>query len=113
MDRRTKTYLLAGALTVVALAISLALVMRVMPAPTTEAAAAAQVGMKPGERYHEVHVDGLKLQCATCHAKGNEDYNDPLAQVFNAVDKKACLSCHSSGSQPFYGDDWQKAKVSR
>lgn len=114
MTRKNRSYILLSLLAVVALAVSLVTVARLLPASSTAAAPAAPVGMKLGERYHAVHVDGLKLKCDTCHVRAVDEYYDPMAQVFNLVDKRACLSCHSEGSsQPFYGEDWRKAKVSR
>ncbi len=72
------------------------------------------IGMKLGERFHNIHTKTLKLKCDYCHSKEVETYNDPLAQVFRLTDKRACLSCHKEGSaQPFFGEDWQKAKVKR
>ena len=114
MAKEERSYFLAGLLAVIVLASSLFLVSRLVPGTTTEAAPAPQVGMKQGERYHAVHVDGLQLRCDSCHSSAAQDYYDPMAQVSNPVDKKGCLSCHGPGSsQPFYGGDWQKAKVSR
>lgn len=72
------------------------------------------IGMKLGERFHDIHTKKLKLKCDFCHVENGGTYNDPLAQVFNLADKRACLSCHKEGSaQPFFGEDWQKAKVKR
>lgn len=66
------------------------------------------------ERFHDVHINKLQLTCDRCHAKSVETYRDPLAQVANLADRRACLGCHKEGSpQPFYGDDWTKSKVER
>ncbi|MDO8637780.1 MAG: cytochrome c3 family protein, partial [Dehalococcoidia bacterium] len=82
------------------------------PAPTPKPI--LPVGLKIGERFHDIHTNDLKLKCETCHAKAVETYNDPLSQVSNLVDSRACLSCHKEGSaKPFYGDEWSKAKVGR
>lgn len=79
-------------------------------APTPE----LTVGLKSGERYHDIHVNRLQLKCEFCHVKQVETYQDPLAQVFNLADRRACLSCHQEGGvQPFYGEEWSKAKVRR
>lgn len=88
------------------------------PRPTTTPASTAKpvlpVGLKIGERFHDIHTNDLKLKCETCHAKAVETYNDPLSQVSNLADQRACLSCHKEGSaKPFYGDEWSKAKVGR
>jgi len=75
--------------------------------------AAPSVGMRLGERFHTIHTTQLQLQCAFCHVQQVEAYQDPLAQVFNQFDRRACLSCHKEGSvQPFYGESWNKASVS-
>ncbi len=72
------------------------------------------MGMKIGERYHDIHLNRLGLQCAVCHSPKGDTYRDPLAQTYNPVDKRACLSCHKEGSvQPFYGEEWEKAGVTR
>lgn len=64
------------------------------------------------ERFHTIHTRTLNLDCSFCHGQARLTYNDPLAQVFEPVDKRACLSCHKEGgAQPFFGDDWQKAGV--
>ena len=85
------------------------------PSPTTAPAGTpAVIGMKFGERYHDIHTNKLQLKCESCHVKMTETYYDPLAQVSNPADKRACLSCHKEGSvQPFYGEDWDQAKVRR
>ena len=83
------------------------------PAPTP-AKLALPVGMKIGERFHDIHTNKLQLKCDFCHGKAVETYHDPLAQVSNLADKRACLSCHKEGgAQPFYGEEWEKAKVGR
>ena len=70
------------------------------------------IGMQIGERYHEIHTTKLQLKCDFCHTNMTETYYDPLAQVFNLADRRACLSCHKEGAaQPFYGEDWSEAKV--
>lgn len=80
------------------------------PAPTPPPA----VGMKVGERFHDVHTNKLQLKCDFCHVKATPTYNDPLAQVSNPADNRVCLSCHKEGgAQPFYGEEWNKAKVGR
>lgn len=82
------------------------------PAPTPTPV--PPLGMKIGERFHDVHTGKLQLKCDFCHAKAVETYRDPLAQVSNPTDKRACLSCHKEGrAQPFYGEEWDKAKVGR
>ncbi len=82
------------------------------PAPTPKPI--LPVGLKIGERFHDIHTNDLKLKCETCHAKAVETYNDPLSQVSNLADQRACLSCHKEGSaKPFYGDEWSQAKVGR
>lgn len=89
----------------------------VPPAPTATPVPptpALPVGLKSGERYHDVHVNRLQLKCDFCHVEKAETYHDPLAQVFNLADRRACLSCHKEGGvQPFYGEEWSKAKVGR
>ena len=78
-----------------------------IPAPTSVA-----IGMNVGERYHDIHANKLALKCDFCHTSTTETYYDPLAQVSNLADKRACLSCHKEGgAQPFYGEDWAKANV--
>ena len=89
------------------------------PAPTPTATPAPTatptlppIGMAFDQRYHTVHVTKLGLQCTVCHAKTTPTYQDPLAQVFNLADRRACLACHKEGTtQPFYGEEWQKASV--
>ena len=84
------------------------------PAVTVPQAAAPPlvIGMEIGERYHEIHTSKLQLKCDFCHTNMTETYYDPLAQVSNLADKRACLSCHKEGSaQPFYGEAWGQAKV--
>lgn len=86
------------------------------PATTTTAPAAPAaplaIGMKFGERYHEIHTTKLQLKCEFCHTSMTETYYDPLAQVSNLADRRACLSCHKEGAaQPFYGEAWSQAKV--
>ncbi|MBI2288253.1 MAG: hypothetical protein HYU83_04685 [Chloroflexi bacterium] len=72
----------------------------------------ALIGMKFGERYHEIHTTELQLKCDFCHTNITETYYDPLAQVSNLADRRACLSCHKEGAeQPFYGANWTEAKV--
>ncbi len=81
-----------------------------VPAPTP----VLTVGLKPGERFHDIHTSRLRLKCDFCHVRKVETYYDPLAQVFNLADRRACLSCHKEGGvQPFYGEEWSKAKVGR
>lgn len=114
MNVSKKAYLLAVLAALVTLVIASFLVAGQAAGVVTRAAPAPEVGMAVGQRYHAVHVDSLQLRCETCHSNAASDYQDPMAQVSNPVDKKACLSCHGPGSaQPFYGDEWQKAKVSR
>lgn len=86
-----------------------------VPIPTTAPAETpVAIGMKFGERYHDIHTNKLELKCEFCHVKMAETYYDPLVQVSNPVDKRACLSCHKEGSaQPFYGENWDQAKVRR
>ncbi|MEK7777713.1 MAG: cytochrome c3 family protein [Chloroflexota bacterium] len=80
--------------------------------PTRTTTAILPIGMQPGQRYHDIHVNRLALQCTVCHAKTTPTYQDPLAQVFNLADRRACLACHKEGTtQPFYGEEWQKASV--
>lgn len=82
--------------------------------PRTEAAKTLPVGMKLGERFHDVHTSKLNLKCAVCHSQQTDTYFDPMAQVTSAADKRACLSCHKeSGVQSFYGQDWDKASVKK
>lgn len=85
------------------------------PAPTEVPQVTAPppaIGMGIGERYHDIHVNELKLKCEFCHVKAPSTYDDPLAQVSNLADRRACLSCHKEeGAQPFYGEAWSKAKV--
>ena len=84
------------------------------PAPTPAPKPVLPVGLKIGERFHDIHTNDLKLKCETCHAKAVETYNDPLSQVSNLADRRACLSCHKEGSaKPFYGEEWSQAKVGR
>ena len=84
------------------------------PAPTPAPKPVLPVGLKIGERFHDIHTNDLKLKCETCHAKAVDTYNDPLAQVSNLADRRACLSCHKEGgAKPFYGEEWSKAKVGR
>ena len=80
--------------------------------PTRTPTPIPPIGMQPGQRYHDIHVNRLALQCTVCHAKTTPTYQDPLAQVFNMADRRACLACHKEGTtQPFYGEEWQKASV--
>lgn len=65
-----------------------------------------------GGRFHEIHASKQGLQCTTCHTQKADGYDDPMAQVYNPVDKNACLSCHSS-NRIFYGDEWQKSAIGR
>ena len=70
------------------------------------------IGMQSGERYHEIHTTKLQLKCDFCHTNATENYYDPLAQVSNLADRRACLSCHKEGAvQPFYGENWTEAKI--
>ena len=81
--------------------------------PLRPSLAEPTVGMQVGERFHNIHAGQLQLQCSFCHAEQAEGYLDPLAQVFNQADRRACLSCHKEGgAQPFYGESWDKASVS-
>lgn len=68
-------------------------------------------GMATGQRYHNIHANVLKLECANCHISGQPN---PTQTVFNAqdvspqapapVDKQACLVCHSTGpAKAVYG----------
>lgn len=82
------------------------------PAPTP--ATVLTIGLKPGERFHDIHTSRLQIKCDFCHVKQVETYYDPLAQVFNLADRRACLSCHKEGGvQPFYGEKWSEAKTGR
>ena len=84
------------------------------PAVTVPQAAAPPlvIGMGISERYHDIHTNKLQLKCEFCHTNMTETYYDPLAQVSNLADRRACLSCHKDGAaQPFYGEAWSKAKV--
>ena len=75
---------------------------------------ALPAGLLPGERYHDLHTSKLNLKCETCHVKQVETYYDPMAQVSNPVDNRACLSCHAESSvQPLYGANWGKASVKK
>lgn len=82
------------------------------PTPPPTATPVPAIGMGIGQRYHDIHVNRLDLQCAFCHTQATPTYYDPLAQVFNLADRRACLSCHKEETlQPFYGEEWQKASV--
>ena len=92
-----------------ALVISACTQIESIPPPTPSSAA---ISMKFGERYHEIHTNKLQLKCDFCHTNSTETYYDPLAQVSNLADRRACLSCHKEGvAQPFYGEAWSQAKV--
>lgn len=80
--------------------------------PEVGPASTPVLGMALGGRFHTIHTGKLGLQCAACHVQEVEGYQDPLAQVFNLADKKACLTCHG-GARIFYGEDWQRSSVSR
>lgn len=123
---RTKKYLLSGFFLVVVLLIVAGVSCvrgpsqappapaPVKPTPVQAPAPGAAVGMKVGERFHDIHTNRLQVKCETCHVSGSTTYSDPLSQVSNPVDKAACLSCHKEGGkQPFYGEEWNKAKVGR
>ena len=85
-----------------------------LPEQKSEVTKTAPIGMKLGERFHEVHTTKLNLKCETCHVKQAETYYDPMSQVSNPVDNRACLSCHAESSvQPFYGANWGKASVKK
>lgn len=102
---RAKGPMVVGFLVVLTLMLGAAVACERKPTP---------VGMKIGERFHDIHTNKLQLKCEACHTKGSATYNDPLAQVVNLADNRACLSCHTEGgSQPFYGEEWNKAKVER
>lgn len=102
-----KSFLIAMALAVIVVLVAACTKPQPEPTPTPVA-----IGMKPGERYHDIHTDKLKLKCELCHSKVIGTYYDPLAQISNAADKRACLSCHKEGTvQPFYGESWDKAKL--
>ncbi|MBI4595099.1 MAG: hypothetical protein HY730_01830 [Candidatus Tectomicrobia bacterium] len=78
------------------------------------AASGLPVGMEMGKRFHDIHTVKIQLKCETCHTGTVQSYNDPLAQTSNPADRRACLGCHKEvGAQPFYGEDWAKAKVGR
>ena len=87
------------------------------PAPEAQPPVAPEapppaIGMGISERYHEIHTKKLELKCDFCHTNMTETYYDPLAQVSNLADRRACLSCHKEGGeQPFYGEAWSQAKV--
>ncbi|MBI4331929.1 MAG: hypothetical protein HY673_11670 [Chloroflexi bacterium] len=86
------------------------------PAPTVapKPAPVLQIGMGVNERFHEIHTKKLNLACDFCHSATSQTYKDPLAQATNPADPRSCLGCHKEGgAQPFYGDNWQKAKVSK
>ncbi len=86
--------------------------MVLIPGGLRPSSADPAVGMKLGERFHNIHSTQLQLQCGFCHVQRVEAYQDPLAQVFNQFDTRACLSCHKEGgAQPFYGESWDKASV--
>lgn len=70
------------------------------------------LGMALGQRFHNIHAVRLGLQCSLCHVPRVEEYQDPLAQVFNLADRGACLTCHG-GIRVLYGEDWKKSSVSR
>lgn len=81
------------------------------PAPTATPTS-PPIGMAFDQRYHSIHVTKLGLECTVCHVQATPAYQDPLAQVFNLADRRACLGCHKEGTiQPFYGEDWGKASV--
>ena len=83
------------------------------PVPTATPAP-LPLGLKIGERFHDVHATKLQLKCDFCHSETTDTYNDPLAQVSNQADRRACLSCHKEGgAQPFYGEEWIKANTGR
>ena len=79
------------------------------------------LGMAPGGRYHDIHVNRLALECTKCHVSGAapagmgdvKDYQDPLAQTFNPADRRSCLLCHQSGPKEFYGEGWENVAVRR
>jgi len=80
--------------------------------PTPTQTVRPALGISFGERFHDTHTSKLQLKCDFCHSKSVDTFSDPLAQTFNAVDKRACLSCHKEGGvQPFYGEDWTKANT--
>ncbi|MBF8267744.1 MAG: hypothetical protein HW388_1252 [Dehalococcoidia bacterium] len=80
--------------------------------PTPTATPVPAIGMAFDQRYHDIHVNRLDLQCTFCHTQATPAYYDPLAQVFNLADRRACLSCHKEETiQPFYGEEWQTASV--
>ncbi len=71
-------------------------------------------GMQLGQRFHTIHFNQLQLMCSFCHVSTVETYADPLAQVFNLADRRACLSCHKEGAvRPFYGEEWDQAQGGR
>lgn len=106
-----KSFLLLMALALIAVLVGACTKGEPTPTPTPTPTQAA-IGMKIGERFHEIHTKKLELKCEFCHVKATETYYDPLAQVSNLADRRACLSCHKEGAvQPFYGGNWTEAKV--
>lgn len=86
------------------------------PAPTAtpKPTPPPPLGMAIGQRFHDIHTTKLQVKCETCHPQAVGTYYDPLAQVSNLADRRACLSCHKEEAvQPFYGEAWGKAKVGR
>ncbi len=84
--------------------------LKLVPTPTPM----PNFGMRLDQRFHDIHVNRLQLRCDFCHVGTVETYYDPLAQVFNLADRRACLSCHKEGGvRPFYGEEWDEAQVGR
>lgn len=64
--------------------------------------------------FHEIHTQKLQLKCTQCHTQKVETYYDPLAQVSNLADRRACLSCHKEGTlKEWYGTNWQSSAVNK
>ena len=61
-------------------------------------------------RFHRMHANRLKMNCASCHGAGEPDVlflrrNDVVpAAMPGQVNRKICLTCHKAPAKPtWYG----------
>lgn len=64
--------------------------------------AGKETGMEPGERWHNIHSEILKIECSYCHKEKYPEnylyqrkYKVPEREAPGVVMRELCIECHS------------------
>ena len=60
--------------------------------------------MEPGQRWHNIHSEVLKIDCSDCHIEKYDNdylyqrrYKVPVRDAPGVVKREVCLKCHREG----------------